>query len=826
MKLRRQRTMAGEDVEKQNATRLEILPPARSTSSSGVVDISTIFEPQRDLSDPTPTRSRPLGRVDAGHAYAYAPEKKLTLFALHLAIIEKAASGLGQIGFIWATVVLLGGFASSLRPKDFWFVTAILLVEGARLYCRSRELEWQHRSTRSLPLPDAVSRSRRRVHSFIRAAVGQSSRHLANDPHLIGATAEPKRTWVASDVPLLPFSGWPFVSRNISRLLDLLQILAAASCVSLSVMRLCQQDYGEGDQTNERSALNVFYGLALAEALMFFVEKGYWSFRIGHGKLLERVCEDCQLGPTGMISISRFFYDAYSKCVDGSVFDGLKMDLVSFAVELLDSDSPEEQLIGARILQSFIGNERFAGYTLRKIGSSSTVIERLVEMLNWKDPEEEEIRRAAAEIVSKLSSKKQDALRVSAIPGAMESIASLLYTDSGGTTTRRPYEATPRAVVVDREDYEFSSFNLLGLLIIKRLARDHNNCWKIGHTRGLLARIIDFTSAGPALLRDGKAPESRIKTVRLALQVVLILVSATGSAGMTLRRDISEIVYTVSNVRDLLQYGKYRLKLQNLGVQILTSMAMDEEAAEKIGATGGVLALLLAVFFRPRHTGEENNLCNEAGEALAMLLLENPANCKRLLGEGDKVVGKLVETFADPVLRVNAGRILFCLCGYSNPEESVLLRGSVGAMAPLVVRTVMEEKESEKLLEVSIGLALHILKLIGHERIKVEIGEAEFAGKLAQILRQYEFPESKVPRMRRFVISLAIALMEEEEKYKKMFGDLGMAVALKRAAENTSELECFNVFSGSVGLGPRGAVLSSLVEKALELISRASTHED
>ncbi|PKA55387.1 hypothetical protein AXF42_Ash006589 [Apostasia shenzhenica] len=762
----------GEDVENQKAIQLDILPPPRSTTNGGVGHSSSIFEPQRDLSvASTPTSRR------TPEACADAPEKKLTLFAFRLAVIEKAASGLGQIGFIWATVVLLGGFASSLRAKDFWFVTVILLVEGARLYCRSRELEWQHRST----------------------------------------------TWVAGDVPLLPFSGWLFVSKSISRLLDLLQILAAASCVALSLMRLCQQDYGEGDMTNERSALNVFYGLALAEALMFFVEKGYCSFLIGYGSLLELVCDECRLGPTGMISVSRFFYDAYSKCVDGSVFEGLKMDLVSFAEELLESDSPDEQLIGARILKSFVGNERFAGYTIRKIGSSTPEIERLVEMLNWKDPAEEEIRRAAAEIVSKLASMKQHALRVSAIPGAMESIASLLYTNSGGTSAERPYEAVQMSAVAKyREDYEFSSFNLLGLLIIKRLARDNDNCWKIGCTRGLLEQIIDLTSAGPELLRNGWALESRIKIVRRALQVVLILVSTTGKVGMNLRRAISEIVYSVSNVRDLLQYGESHLKLQKLGVQILASIAMDEEAREKIGATGGVLALLLAVFFRPRLTGEEHDLCVEAGEALAMLLLESPANCKRLLGQGDEVVGKLVEAFADPVLRVNAGRILFCLCGYSDPVESILLRRAVGCMAPMVLRTVMEEKEKEKLLEVSIGLAFHTLRLSGHKRIKEEIKEEEFAGKLVQILRWYEFPESKVPRMRRFAISLAIALMEEEEEYKEMFGDLGMAEVLKRAAENTSEMECFNVFSGSVGLGRHGTMISSLVERALELISHGS----
>jgi hypothetical protein len=42
------------------------------------------------------------------------PEKWLTLFALRLAVHEKAASGLGKLDFAWATAVLLGGFDGDL----------------------------------------------------------------------------------------------------------------------------------------------------------------------------------------------------------------------------------------------------------------------------------------------------------------------------------------------------------------------------------------------------------------------------------------------------------------------------------------------------------------------------------------------------------------------------------------------------------------------------------------------------------------------------------------------------------------------------------------
>jgi hypothetical protein len=78
---------------------------------------------------------------------AAAPEKEVTMCAVQLAVLEKVASGLGALGFVWATVVLLGGFAITLQWKDFGFVTVTLLIEGTRIFSRSHELELHHQST-------------------------------------------------------------------------------------------------------------------------------------------------------------------------------------------------------------------------------------------------------------------------------------------------------------------------------------------------------------------------------------------------------------------------------------------------------------------------------------------------------------------------------------------------------------------------------------------------------------------------------------------------------------------------------------------------------
>ena len=96
------------------------------------------------------------------------PEKRLTLFALRLAVLEKAASGLGKLDFAWATVVLLGGFASDLKITDFWCITVILVGEGARVFSRSHELEWQHHASLASTAGNALRSSSR----FLRRKIG------------------------------------------------------------------------------------------------------------------------------------------------------------------------------------------------------------------------------------------------------------------------------------------------------------------------------------------------------------------------------------------------------------------------------------------------------------------------------------------------------------------------------------------------------------------------------------------------------------------------------------------------------------------------------
>nr|XP_034592089.1 uncharacterized protein LOC117853916 [Setaria viridis] len=75
---------------------------------------------------------------------AASPEKMLNCFVRSVALVERAGNALGTLAFTWATVVLLGGYPTVLRPTDdFWFATAIVFLEAARMFSRNNRLDYQ-----------------------------------------------------------------------------------------------------------------------------------------------------------------------------------------------------------------------------------------------------------------------------------------------------------------------------------------------------------------------------------------------------------------------------------------------------------------------------------------------------------------------------------------------------------------------------------------------------------------------------------------------------------------------------------------------------------
>uniref|UniRef100_I1QCR9 Uncharacterized protein n=1 Tax=Oryza glaberrima TaxID=4538 RepID=I1QCR9_ORYGL len=69
-----------------------------------------------------------LSKVDEGKADSEGGNHQSTGF-----LGPRTGNAIGTLAFTWATVVLLGGYPSVLRPdEDFLYATTIIFVEAAR----------------------------------------------------------------------------------------------------------------------------------------------------------------------------------------------------------------------------------------------------------------------------------------------------------------------------------------------------------------------------------------------------------------------------------------------------------------------------------------------------------------------------------------------------------------------------------------------------------------------------------------------------------------------------------------------------------------------
>ncbi|KAK2980768.1 hypothetical protein RJ640_002977 [Escallonia rubra] len=131
-----------------------------------------------------------------------------------------------------------------------------------------------------------------------------------------------------------------------------------------------------------------------------------------------------------------------------------------------------------------------------------------------------------------------------------------------------------------------------------------------------------------------------------------MLASTIGSTGKQLRKEISEVVFTISNIRGMLQHGKKYLMLQFLGITILHCLALEEDGRELIGCTGNVIKELFNIYLKqevPAGPEHLNRVKVAAGKALSTLTLASTSNCHRILKL--KVIGNLVRGLEDRVLK-------------------------------------------------------------------------------------------------------------------------------------------------------------------------------
>uniref|UniRef100_J3N7V2 Uncharacterized protein n=1 Tax=Oryza brachyantha TaxID=4533 RepID=J3N7V2_ORYBR len=137
---------------------------------------------------------------------------------------------------------------------------------------------------------------------------------------------------------------------------------------------------------------------------------------------------------------------------------------VDFAASLLDSDSEEDYMTGARMLVSFLEKQKLPVKLL--IRSSRMRTQKLITTLGWTDPTDREMRELAATIVGHLAGD----ISLAQFPGALQSITSLID----------PSDDPSFYDLADQHDHANGrgrcQLILHGLLIAERLTRDNDYC--------------------------------------------------------------------------------------------------------------------------------------------------------------------------------------------------------------------------------------------------------------------------------------------------------------------------------------------------------------
>uniref|UniRef100_A0A0E0ANL7 Uncharacterized protein n=1 Tax=Oryza glumipatula TaxID=40148 RepID=A0A0E0ANL7_9ORYZ len=463
------------------------------------------------------------------------------------------------------------------------------------------------------------------------------------------------------------------------------QIPAAVVRVVLALLRLVPQkphkylvDDKNGEHDSEKNlepSLKIFYGMVLAQGILYivacllevfsFIPRRYLIRRSGFG------------GQMGVEYVNLYYAYAFEKCMGGAVLAPKKISLITFAMDSLNSDSSRNKLYGVQMLHRFLKKEQLRTKTITKLTNATKTVASLFDMLGWTSDGDEEIRLFAAKVTAELAGS----LRVVQIPGATQLVASLLDTDHqqrtrdhflfidsqvgredspiqqvGMAEQNSPVlkylkqmaiyflipvdepsnthqrnsrllrwwkQITKRWSVPEEEPSTDQDFlPIQGLLILQRLANfDPGNCMEISRTTGLISKMIDFISYRNHMTSTSEAHQ--IMLASLSLRVLRRLASTEGKLGVTLRQQILEHTFILSNLAEIMDDNGSSHDLKQLAAEILKNLAMDRNTSEDIGHIRVIISSLMREFLSQDHLLRKNaasllwNMCENAQPELS-----------------------------------------------------------------------------------------------------------------------------------------------------------------------------------------------------------------
>ncbi|XP_021317034.1 uncharacterized protein LOC8067591 [Sorghum bicolor] len=380
-------------------------------------------------------------------------------------------------------------------------------------------------------------------------------------------------------------------------LVALAPILLAIACMSLSLIRLHgianhptrHDEYGgpNNDGGNLKPALILFYSLVLAQGVLFLLWFPVAMNRLDIAKPLgsKYLANELLRRKKNLENHSCSSRNNYKDQVN----EEEEMELVDRYVTSIAETCIEKDLclreagLQACSDATLLTSENLLVSSIPQPQRIETIVKQTKNDLGA------DIKAHIAEIVAKLACK----LRLADIPGAAHCISSLIdYShpismkvrnqagrsddDRGGVNYQlRTTDDIESEMSRDREEETRKPLFLHGLVILRELAADLENCREMYNTMDLVPKIIAPISSG--LLMAIKNDETTVEIVRESLRVMSKLTRGTGESSRKLCHELTtkygsrtaeNILWILSNSSDQ--------DMRMLAVEILSRLNLDQ----------------------------------------------------------------------------------------------------------------------------------------------------------------------------------------------------------------------------------------------------------
>jgi len=490
------------------------------------------------------------------------------------------------------------------------------------------------------------------------------------------------------------------------------------------VRKIDNSDPGSGGKINLAPSLNIFYGMVLVQGTLYsvacilelfsFIPRRSLARRGGFG------------GRWGVESVNLYYAYAFEKYMEGDVLAPKNISLNNFAVDSLNSGTPKMQFHGIRMMHCLLQKQPTRRWFILKLSGSMETMARLINMLDWTSPEDTTVRLFAAQVTAELATS----IRVVTIPGTIQVVSALLEcgnqqkrgnplldTKSGHEKILDPVlnaddnqedrlDAVPDTVsLMETQDSSTQQVGTaeqksrilrccqgiskfwsipqeetltvqdllpaLAMLILDGLASfDEENCTEISRASSLIPKIIAFTSCRTSGTTYTDA--QRKVLVKSSVKLLHRLTSVEGEIGITLRHKVSKYPFLLRNLVEILRDGTSSQEVRTLAEGIIRNLAIDENTRQVIGRIQVIITLLMQAFLKPDRTSsmDADKLLREvAGQALAMLAMDNVNNCLAMLGEaGHEFIEVLTSMIHMDRYRCVAASLLRNICQHARPE--------------------------------------------------------------------------------------------------------------------------------------------------------------